>query len=615
MLAIIQKLDPPGVGARDLRECLLIQLRESPETDSLTYRLVAEAFPDLIAHRWNDLAKRFGVKPGAVQSAADQLARFNPKPGLKHSDRSDGYIIPDLIVEKIGDRYQVFLNDTGMPRLRLSRAYQEVARDKKKLTQENREFIASKMNSANWMIQAIEQRRQTMLKVMNFIVDRQRDYFEKGIEFLKPLTLREVAEVINMHESTVSRVTNEKYVQTPRGVLPLKFFFSSALATASGEDASARSIRAKLQKMVGEENPSSRSPTSRSSTSSRNRGSRSLAGRSPSTATSWAFCRRECGSAYDPARRRDPGVSVLVPAKDEAANLPEFLRLCADALGPAGFSFEVVVVNDGSRDESPRVLRDLARTYLSAGRHPPCASGASPTPCAPPATWPGGDIFVFYPADLQYLPEDIPALVAPILEGRADIVTGTKQGKYEKAFVSSVYNRLCRALFGVRVTDLNSVKAYRREVMADVPMRPDWHRFMVVVAAADGFRLTSHPVPLHPRKAGVSKFTWKRIPVGVLDLLSVWFQLRFGRKPMLFFGVIGAALFACGLLAGVAALVLRFGFGIGFRPFLNLVETMVISGIALFGFGFVGELIAGLREENREIARALGRLGAADHRD
>lgn len=256
MLAIIQKLDPAGVGARDLRECLLLQLKDAGDTESLTYRLVADAFPDLIAHRWNDLAKRFGVEPAAVQAAADRLARFDPKPGIKHSDRSDGYIIPDLIVEKIGDRYHVFLNDTGMPRLRLSRAYQEVARDKKKLTQENREFIAAKMNSANWMIQAIEQRRQTMLKVMNFIVDRQRDFFEKGIEFLKPLTLREVAEVINMHESTVSRVTNEKYVQTPRGVLPLKFFFSSALATASGEDASARSIRAKLEKMVAEENPS-----------------------------------------------------------------------------------------------------------------------------------------------------------------------------------------------------------------------------------------------------------------------------------------------------------------------------------------------------------------------
>jgi RNA polymerase sigma-54 factor len=253
MLAVIQRLDPPGIGARDLRECLLIQLGEQADTGSLTYRLVHDAFPDLIAHRWNDLAKRFGVEPAAVQAAADELARLDPKPGLKHASASDGYIIPDLIVEKIGGRYQVFLNDTGMPRLRLSRSYQEIARDKKKMTPENREFIASKMNSANWMIQAIEQRRQTMLKVMNFIVDRQRDFFEKGIEFLRPLTLREVAEVINMHESTVSRVTNEKYVQTPRGVLPLKFFFSSALATASGEDASARSIRAKLQKMVGDE--------------------------------------------------------------------------------------------------------------------------------------------------------------------------------------------------------------------------------------------------------------------------------------------------------------------------------------------------------------------------
>ncbi len=226
-----------------------------------------------------------------------------------------------------------------------------------------------------------------------------------------------------------------------------------------------------------------------------------------------------------------------------------------------------------------------------------------------------GDVFVFYPADLQYLPEDIPGLVAPILEGRADIVTGTKQGKYEKAFVSNVYNTLCRWLFGVRVTDLNSVKAYRREVMLGVPLRPDWHRYMVVIAAADGYRLTSLPVPLYPRRAGISKFSWKRIPVGLFDLISVWFQLRFGRKPMLFFGVGGAILFVIGFLAGVVALVLRFGYGIGLRPLLNLVEMMVISGIVLFGFGFLGEIIAGMREENREIARGLARLEKPDVRD
>jgi len=253
MLRILQRLDPPGICARDLRECLLIQLEERKQGDTLTYRLVKEAFTDLIAHRWNELGRRFGVEPAAVQAAADLLARLDPKPGLKHSAGGDGYVIPDLVVDKIDGVYRVFLNDTGVPRLRLSRTYQDMARDKKKFTTEHREFIASRMNSANWLIQAIEQRRQTMLKVMNFIVDRQREFFEKGIEYLKPLTLREVAEVINMHESTVSRVTNEKFVQTPRGVLPLKFFFSSALSTSSGEDASARSIRAKLQKMVQEE--------------------------------------------------------------------------------------------------------------------------------------------------------------------------------------------------------------------------------------------------------------------------------------------------------------------------------------------------------------------------
>ena len=308
-------------------------------------------------------------------------------------------------------------------------------------------------------------------------------------------------------------------------------------------------------------------------------------------------------------------VSVLVPAKDEAANLPEFVRLCAEALGPAGFSFEVVIVNDGSRDESARVLRELERAhpFLRVVTHRRQRGIADALRSAGDVA--RGDVFVFYPADLQYLPEDIPKLVAPILAGRADIVTGTKQGKYEKAFVSGIYNALCRWLFGVRVTDLNSVKAYRREVMQGVPLRPDWHRYMVVIAAADGFRLDSLPVPLHPRRAGQSKFTWRRIPVGIFDLLSVWFQLRFGRKPMLFFGIGGATLFIIGLLAGIVALVLRFGYGIGFRPLLNLVEIMVISGIVLFGFGLLGEMVAGLQEETRTIARGLDRLDKPDLRD
>jgi len=255
MLSIMQSLDPPGVGARDLRECLMLQLKEAGLEQSVPYRLVRDCFEELINHRWSEISKRFGISPGDVQKAADEIKKLDPKPGLVYSSASDNYIIPDLIVEKIDGRYHVFLNDANLPRLKLSRAYQEIARDKKKFEGESKEFISSKLNSANWMIQAIEQRRQTMLKVMNYIVDRQRDFFEKGVQHLKPLTLREVAEVINMHESTVSRVTNEKFVQTPRGVLPLKFFFSSGLSTTAGEDVSARGIKAQIEKLVADEDP------------------------------------------------------------------------------------------------------------------------------------------------------------------------------------------------------------------------------------------------------------------------------------------------------------------------------------------------------------------------
>jgi RNA polymerase sigma-54 factor len=253
MLGVIQSLDPPGVGARDLRECLMLQLREAGLEHSVPFRLVRDCFDELIAHRWSEISKRFGISPADVQRAADEIAKLDPKPGLVYSDASDNYIIPDLIVDKIDGKYHVFLNDANLPRLKLSKAYQEIARDKKKFDGENKEFISNKLNSANWMIQAIEQRRQTMLKVMNYIVERQREFFEKGVQYLKPLTLREVAEVISMHESTVSRVTNEKFVQTPRGVLPLKFFFSSGLSTTDGEDVSARGIKAQIQKLVADE--------------------------------------------------------------------------------------------------------------------------------------------------------------------------------------------------------------------------------------------------------------------------------------------------------------------------------------------------------------------------
>jgi RNA polymerase sigma-54 factor len=255
MLTVVQALDPPGVGARDIRECILLQLDEADGADDLARTIVAEHFESLTHHRWSDIAKELGITPKEAQDAADRISMLDPKPGLKYSPDPDEYIIPDLIVEKIDGEYMVFANDTSLPRLRISQSYREVAKDKRKFTGENKEFIAAKLNSANWMIQAIEQRRQTMLKVMNFIVDRQREFFERGVQYLRPLTLREVADHIEMHESTVSRVTNKKYAQTPRGVFSLKYFFSSGLSTMSGEDISARGVKDMIKGMVSDEDP------------------------------------------------------------------------------------------------------------------------------------------------------------------------------------------------------------------------------------------------------------------------------------------------------------------------------------------------------------------------
>ncbi|HEY8796159.1 MAG TPA: DPM/DPG synthase family glycosyltransferase [Gemmatimonadaceae bacterium] len=298
-------------------------------------------------------------------------------------------------------------------------------------------------------------------------------------------------------------------------------------------------------------------------------------------------------------------VSVLVPAKDEAENLPLFMEQAAAAFAKSPASYEVVVIDDGSTDDTPRVLAELQQRYpflrVASHRRQRGIADALRTGYLKAR----GRVLVFYPADLQYKPEDIPRLVAPILAGESDMVTGYKQGVYEKAFVSNIYNGLSRSLFEIPVRDLNSVKAYRREIMELLPVRPDWHRYMIVIAAENGFTVTEIPVPLYPRNAGVSKFGIGRIPIGVLDMLSVWFELRFGRKPLLLFGMTGFALFLLGVLAGLVALAIRIFWGIGFRPLLNLVEICVITGSVFLVGGLVGEMIAGQRAEMRELRRQL----------
>ena len=302
-------------------------------------------------------------------------------------------------------------------------------------------------------------------------------------------------------------------------------------------------------------------------------------------------------------------VSVLVPAKDEAGNLALFMELCEATFQTRPERYEVIVIDDGSTDNSWALLAELSRKYsfLKPVRHRVRRGIAEALRTGYHHA--SSDVLVFYPADLQFKPEDIPRLVAPILAGDSDMVTGYKEGKYDKAFVSGIYNKLSRSLFDVPVRDLNNVKAYRREIMQALPMRPDWHRYMIVLAHANGYSVSEVPMPLYPRHSGASKFGLARIPVGVLDMLSVWFELRFGQKPLLAFGMLGAGLFAFGFLVGIIAVAVRLFGGIGYRPMLTLVETCLLLGSVFFATGLLSEQIAQQRAEVRELRREVETVG------
>jgi glycosyltransferase involved in cell wall biosynthesis len=300
-----------------------------------------------------------------------------------------------------------------------------------------------------------------------------------------------------------------------------------------------------------------------------------------------------------------PLVSVLVPAKDEAENLAEFMRQAAQVFASEPDKYEVIVIDDGSTDATPAILAQLETEYpfLHSVRHRKRRGIADALRTG--YLHAGGDVLVFFPADLQFRPEDIPKLVDPILAGEFDMMTGRKEGDYDKAFVSGIYNGLSRRLFDVPVRDLNSVKAYRREVMATLPVRPDWHRYMIVVAADRGFTVGETPIPLYPRVAGKSKFGIGRIPVGVIDMLAVWFELRFARKPLLLFGMLGAFLFIVGVLTGIVAVLYRVIAGVGFRPLLTLVDVCLLLGSVFFATGLLAELMAAQRAEIAELRQRV----------
>lgn len=311
-----------------------------------------------------------------------------------------------------------------------------------------------------------------------------------------------------------------------------------------------------------------------------------------------------------------PDFAVIVPALDEAANMPDLFAELAATFRRHELAGEVVLVDDGSTDGTAAAAGRAAREAGLEGRtrilrHRANRGKTSAIVTAARAT--DAPVLVLFDADLQHATEEIPRFLAEIDAGH-DVVAGRKVGRYSKRLVSSIYNGLSRAVFRVPVHDLNSMKAFRREVLTDLRLREDWHRYLVVMAHANGYRIGEIDIELLDRRHGESKYGGSgRIVVGTLDLLSVWFQLVFSRKPMLFFGLTGLALFAAGGLVGLVALWLRFVSGVGFRPLLTLVVLLVLLGGLLFAAGLIAELVAGLRAEVEELRREV-RATAAERR-
>lgn len=255
VLAVIQGFDPPGVAARDIQECLLLQLRASGRGDGPEAAVVRDHFESLKNRRFADIAREMRITPREVQDIAGRIGELDPKPGLSVVGEGAAYITPDLVVEKVDDGYVCYLNDGNLPRLRISNAYDAVAAGKQGGDDDTVQFIDEKRRYAEWIIKTIEQRRRTMIKVMEAIVREQSEFFEQGAIALRPLTLQQVATAIGMHESTVSRVTKQKYVQTPRGVFPLKYFFSAGLDTDEGDEVAAKAVKQMIQEIVAAESP------------------------------------------------------------------------------------------------------------------------------------------------------------------------------------------------------------------------------------------------------------------------------------------------------------------------------------------------------------------------
>ncbi len=256
MLQLIQSFDPPGVGARDLRESLLIQLEERNLKQDLAYRIVSQHLSELDKKSPFQLSKLLGVSFEEVQRALDVVRSLSPKPAAGRFTRGAFPIVPDLIVEKIGKECVVFHNDKNVPRLRINPTYREMIRKGSGSSLETKKYIRQKLEQARWFLNALNQRRSTMIKVMEAIAEEQKEFFEHGVEHLKPLIMETIAEKVGMNVATISRVANDKYVQTPQGMFPIRYFFTSGLKKEDGEELSKRNVKRMIEDIIRKEDPS-----------------------------------------------------------------------------------------------------------------------------------------------------------------------------------------------------------------------------------------------------------------------------------------------------------------------------------------------------------------------
>ena len=256
VLGLIQTFYPAGVGARDLRECLLIQLRRQGKEHSLEHQIVSEHMDDLGRHRFVEIARRMAINAEDVQKAADNIARLNPRPGQVFAAAPQNYVLPDVVVEKVDDDYQISFNNDQIPHLRISNLYKDIIASGEAQSSDVKDYIRDKIRSGKFLIRSIHQRQQTIMNIAQQIVSRQRDFLEHGPSHLKPMTMAEVAETVGVHETTVSRAVSGKYMATPQGIFEMKYFFTGGYQTATGESLSNTSVKQAILDLVRHESGS-----------------------------------------------------------------------------------------------------------------------------------------------------------------------------------------------------------------------------------------------------------------------------------------------------------------------------------------------------------------------